>query len=95
LRKTHSNKVQYEDFTFEYLYTNSEPIALGGVYGSVIYIRVDSTVHESVYMLPVDTKSIQDSINEHQKNFNNLPSNLSKETTKWLYFNMGTKFRIT
>jgi len=94
LNKIHSNIVQYGDFTFQYLYTNSEPIAQGGIYGSVIYIRIESTVHESLYQLPIDTKAIQDSIDKHQNDFKALPDNLLKDKTRWIYFNMGTKFRV-
>lgn len=94
LSKAHSNIVQYGDFTFQYLYTNSEPIAQGEIYGSVIHIRIESPVHESLYQLPIDTKTIQDSIDKHQNDFKSLPDNLSKDKTRWIYFNNGTKFRI-
>ena len=95
MKAKHSKVAKYGDFTFKYLYTNPEPINQVGTYGSVIYIMVESPVHEYVSSLPLDFKEIQASIDSHQKDFGSLPSNLSKEMTKWLYFNMGKKFRIT
>ena len=94
MKSAHSNVAKYEDFTFEYLYTSPEPVTQGGTYGSVIYIRVESPVHEYVSTLPVDLAAIQTAIDSHQKDFSSLPNNLSKELTKWLYFNMGKVFRV-
>jgi hypothetical protein len=93
LKKIHSNSASYDNFTFEYLYTSSEPISQFGDYGSVIYMRVDSPVHQPVYSLPVDSQAIQHAIDKHQKTYNALPTNLSKDKTRWIYFNMGTVFR--
>jgi hypothetical protein len=95
LKKAHSEIIQYGDFTFEYLYTNSEPISQGGAFGSVIYIMIESPVHEFVSTLPVDFLEIQESIDKHQENFQVLPDYLSVEKTRWLYFNMGKNFRAT
>ena len=94
MKNTHSKIIKFGDFTFEYLYTNSEPITLNGEYGSAIYIRIESPVHEYVSTLPADFPAIQKSIDQHQKKFSTLPNNLSKEKTRWLYFNMGKVFRI-
>ena len=87
---------EYDDFTFEYLYTSSELITDDGKYGSVIYMRVDSKAHENVAAFPVDSKEIQDAIDKHQKEFKRridmaLPE--TKEITRWLYFNLATMFR--
>ncbi len=94
MENIHSEIVDFGDFTFEYLYTNSEPITLDGKYGSAIYIRIESPVHDYVSNLPVDLPTLQKSIDQHQKKFSALPNNLSKEKTRWLYFNMGKVFRI-
>jgi hypothetical protein len=94
MQTAHAKVVMYGDFTFEYLYTSPEPVTQGGTYGSVIYITVESPVHEYVSNLPVDFSEIQKAIDSHQKDFSSLPSNLSKELTKWLYFNMGKVFRV-
>ncbi len=83
----------YGDFTLSYFYTNSEPIAHGGVYGSVIYMMIDSPVHQFVSTLPVDYPDLQEAIDKHQEKFKNFPSSITKEKTKWLYFNMGKVFR--
>jgi hypothetical protein len=92
---------EYDDFTFEYLYTASEVITQDGKYGSVIYIRIDSKVHENVAALPVDSKEIQDAIDKHQKEFkrridiamSDAPHPESKEITRWIYFSLATIFR--
>tara|TARA_B110000238_G_C15917216_1_gene348847 strand:- start:155 stop:514 length:360 start_codon:yes stop_codon:yes gene_type:complete len=88
---------RYNDFIFEYLYTTSEPITEDGkTYGSAIYIRIESSKDDFyVSSLPVNSKEIQEAIDKHQEEFGNLPGNLSKSLTKWLYFNMATVFRIT
>ena len=95
MKATHSKVAKHGDFTFEYLYTSPEPISQSGTYGSVIYIRIESPVHEFVSTLPVDLKEIQASIDSHQKEFSSLPNNISKQITKFLYFNMGKTFRVT
>jgi hypothetical protein len=95
MKKTHSVTTDYGDFRFEYLYTSSELVSQDGTYGSVIYIRVESSKHECVSSLPRDFRALQDSISEHQNDCGHLPNTLSKEMTRWLYFNMGTIFRIT
>lgn len=94
MTSVHSKIVKYGDFTFEYLYTSPEPISQGGTYGSVIYIKIDSPVHEYVAKLPIDLQVIQSSIDKHQKDFSALPSHLSKEMTRFLYANMGKVFRV-
>ncbi len=93
MKSIHSDIVQYGDFTFEYLYTSNEPISSNGTYGSVIYIRVESPVHEFVSSLPKDFPEIQESIDKHQKQYSGLPNNISKQMTRWLYFNMTKNFR--
>jgi len=93
MRGVHSCGFQSGDFIFEYLYTSSEPITPSGGYGSVIYIRVQSPVHDSVAALPVDSREVQASIDDHRKKFSPLPNNLSRDKTRWLYFNMGKIFR--
>ncbi len=95
MNSVHSDIVKYDDFTFEYLYTSPEPITQDGTYGSVIYIRIESPVHENVSSLPEDLEAIQDSINKHQNDFSNLPVHISKEKTRWLYFNMSKVFRVS
>jgi hypothetical protein len=94
MQGVHGSDLKYGDFTFEYLYTSSEPITQSGTYGSVIYIRIESPVHDNVAALDVDTKEIQDAIDKHQEKFNVLPNHLSKDKTRWIYFNMGKKFRV-
>jgi hypothetical protein len=94
MKNTHASVFQAGDFNFEYLYTSSEPITQGGVYGSVIYIRIESPSHEFVAGLPVDMPEIQKSIDKHQQKFGALPSHLSNEKTRWMYFNMGKIFRV-
>ena len=94
--ETFQKVTEYDDFTFEYLYTTSELITQDGEYGTVIYIRIDSKVHKNVAALPVDSKEIQDAIDKHQKEFKRridmaLPE--TKEITRWLYFNLATMFR--
>ena len=94
--KVFQKVTEYDDFTFEYLYTTSELITQDGEYGTVIYIRIDSKVHKNVAALPVDSKEIQDAIDKHQKEFKRridmaLPE--TKEITRWLYFNLATMFR--
>jgi len=99
--ETFHKVTEYDDFTFEYLYTTSELITQDGKYGSAIYIRIDSKVHENVAALPVDSKEIQDAIDKHQKEFkkrlaigmSDAPHPESKEITRWLYFNLATIFR--
>lgn len=93
MKGAHDGIQKFGDFTFEYLYTSSEQITQSGLYGSVIYIRVNSPVHENVALLAVDFKDIQRSIDEHQTKFKVLPDHLSKDVTRWLYFNMGKIFR--
>ena len=92
MENTHSEIITYGDFTFEYMYTTSELITKGGGYGSVIYIRIESNVHEFLPSLPDNFEPIQESIERHLRDFNNLPNNLSKEKTRWLYFNSGKIF---
>lgn len=94
MKKVHSETTKYGDFTFEYLYTNSEPITPDGSYGSVIYLKIDSPVHEYVATLPTDLQAIQESIDRHQEDFGALPAHLSKGKTRWLYFSMGKIFRV-
>lgn len=94
MKNTHASVFESGDFTFEYLYTNPEPITQSGVYGSVIYIRIESPSHEFVAGLPVDMPEIQASIDRHQQQFSTLPNHLSKEKTRWMYFNMGKIFRV-
>jgi hypothetical protein len=93
MKECHSEIEEYGDFTFEYLYTTSEKINQTGDYGSVIYIRVDSPIHEHVANLPVSFSEIQEAIDEHQEDFNDLPEELSRDKTRWLYFNMMKVFR--
>jgi len=93
MKVIHSNSFHSGDFIFEYLYTSSEQITSSGAFGSVIYIRVQSPVHESVAALPADSREVQASIDKHQKKFSSLPMNLSQSKTRWLYFNMGKIFR--
>jgi len=81
------------DFTFEYLYTSPEPITQNGDYGSVIYIRIGSDVHENVPQLENDFSPIQQSIDAHYAKYGKLPTNVSKDVTRFLYFNMGKVFR--
>jgi hypothetical protein len=95
MRQNHPESVRFGDFTFEYLYTTCEPITQYGDYGSVIYIRIESPVNEFVSALPVDSPDIQESIKSHQLNFQVLPGSISKESTRWLYFNMGKTFLAT
>lgn len=95
MKEIHTDIVQFGDFTFEYLYTTSELITTNGEYGSAIYVRIESPVHEFVSTLPVDSPDIQNSIKLHQSQFKSLPNFLSKESTRWLYFNMGTIFFVT
>ena len=95
MKESHDQISEIGDFTFEYLYTSSEPITRSGDYGSVIYIRVQSPVHENVSSLPIDFKELQDSIDIHQLQNSVLPRHLSKEKTRWMYFNMGKIFRVT
>ena len=94
MKNIHASVFESGDFTFEYLYTSSEPITQSGAYGSVIYIRVESPSHEFVSVLSVDLPEIQTSIDKHQQKFNVLPNHLSKEKTRWMYFNMGKIFRV-
>ena len=94
MKEAHSEEFNYGDFTFEYLYTSSEPITQSGVYGSVIYIRIESPVHEYVAKLDVDKLEIHEAIDKHQDKFKHLPNHLSKEKTRWMYFNMGKIFRV-
>ena len=94
MNSIHSEILKYGDFTFEYLYTSPEPITQGGTYGSVIYICIESPVYDNVSSLPEDLEAIQDSINKHQNDFSNLPAHISKEMTRWLYFNMSKVFRV-
>ncbi len=94
MKSIHASVFQSGDFIFEYLYTSSEPITQSGVYGSVIYIRIESPSHEFVAGLPVDMPDIQNSIDKHQEKFSSLPNHLSKEKTRWMYFNMGKIFRV-
>ncbi|MDC1011583.1 hypothetical protein OAQ60_02615 [Methylophilaceae bacterium] len=94
--ETFQKVTEYDDFTFEYLYTTSELITQDDKYGSVIYIKIDSKVHKNVAALPVDSKEIQDAIDKHQKEFKRridmaLPE--TKEITRWIYFNLATMFR--
>jgi len=93
MKEVHPKISKYGDFTFEYLYTSSEQTT-PGTYGSVIYIRIESPKHEYVATLPTDLKTIQKSIDKHQENFSSLPDHISKELTHWLYFSMGTVFRV-
>jgi len=94
MKSAHETTLAFGDFTFSYLYTSSEPITQGGVYGSVIYIKVDSPVHENIAGLEADSKDVQHSIDKHQAKFKVLPNHLSKEKTRWMYFNMGKIFRV-
>jgi hypothetical protein len=93
MKECHSEPAEYDDFVFEYLYTNSEPISDDAEYGSVIYIRVTSPVHEHVSNLPTDFRAIQEAINDHQSDFADLPEGVLREKTRWLYFNMMKVFR--
>ena len=93
MKNIHSSVFESGDFNFEYLYTSSEPITQSGVYGSVIYIRIESPLHEFVNVLPVDMPEIQNSIDKHQQKFSALPNHLPNEKIRWLYFNMGKIFR--
>jgi len=93
MKDVHPKTTKYGDFTFDYLYTSSEPISQSGNFGSVIYIKIESPVHEYVAVLPVDSKELQESIDKHQESFKILPPHLLKEKTRWLYFSMGTVFR--
>jgi|LakMenEpi03Aug12_release.lakeMendotaPanAssembly.Ray.scaffolds.fasta_scaffold1230959_1 hypothetical protein len=95
MKNVHSNVCTFGDFNFEYLYTSSELISQNGEYGSVIYIRIESPKHEFVAALPADNKEIQKSIDKHQSKFSSLPDDLSKDKTRWMYFNMGTIFRVS
>ena len=92
MKECHSEIEEYGDFTFEYLYTTSEKINQVGDYGSVIYIRVDSPIHEHVANLPVSFSEIQEAIDEHQEDFNDLPEETSRDKTRWLYFRAGECF---
>ena len=83
------------DFTFEYLYTSPEPITRNGDYGSVIYIRIDSDVHESVPQLAIDFLPIQQSIDAHYEKYGRLPTSVNKDVTRFLYFSLGRVFRTT
>jgi len=56
MKSAHETKSAFSDFTFSYLYTISEPITQGGVYGSVIYTKVDSPVHANIAGLEADSK---------------------------------------
>lgn len=94
MKAVHIVPFQSGDFLFEYLYTSSEPITQSGIYGSVIYIRIQSPVHEHVAGLAADLAEIQSAIDAHQSKFNVLPSHLSKEKTRWMYFNLGKIFRV-
>ena len=94
MKSAHENTIQLGDFTFEYLYTSSEPITQNNVFGSVIYIRIESPVHEHVAGLSENSKDIQSSIDKHQEKFSSLPNHLDKDKTRWMYFNMGKIFRV-
>ena len=93
LKSSHPKSLELGDFTFEYLYTASEPINENGDFGSVIYIRIESSIHKEVSKLPFDDKQIQSAIDEHQNLHGSIPPNLLKDKTRWLYFNMSTIFR--
>jgi len=93
MKNVYSQNETYGDFELQYLYTSSEPISRVGEYGSVIYIRIESPAHEFVSALPADMPEIQRAIDEHQKKVQSFPSGISKDITKFLYFNMGKIFR--
>lgn len=93
IRSSFPKKIKHGDFTFEYLYTHCEPIDQNGKYGAVVYICIESLVHEYVSNLPIGFPKLDTAINEHRARFNNLPSNISKGDTRFLYFNMGKVFR--
>jgi hypothetical protein len=94
MKEAHPSAIQFGDFVFEYLYVNSEPITQSGIYGSVIYIRVTSSENKNLAGLPTDSSDIQNSIDEHQAKYSDLPRNLFQDKTRWMYFNMGTIFRV-
>jgi hypothetical protein len=93
MQQVHANMQRAGDFTFEYLYTHCEPVDSHGPYAPVIYIRVDSPIHQYVCQLPVNSVDIQAAIDKHQAEFGEFPENLPKARIRWLYFNMHVAFR--